>query len=354
MVRGRGAVVKRAPDGARPDPASRGAGRVTRHTDAPPAPPVAIDPGLARAGLGGRRAGAHVAVGDGLLRAAERAHVLGASAIQVFTDDPRGWTPRHEAHPEAGAFRARLAAEDVLLLVHGSYLVNLASPDPEVHARSVERVRQELVTAGALGAAVVTIHVGSHRGSGVATGVERAAEAIGRILGTGAVEGSPRLVLEVSAGQGDSLGVTIEELAAIVDAAVGHGVERSRLGVCLDTAHLWGAGYGLDDPSAIDELLARTDALMGPDALALVHLNDNRAGRGSRQDRHEHLGEGRIGEAGLGHLVRHPRLAQVPLVLETPGSAAGWDAVDMARVRTLLRGGRIATPPTTAPEVVPV
>ena len=296
-----------------------------------PAPPIDIDPALARAGLDGRRIGPHVPIREGLVRTARHAAALGASAIQVFTDDPKAWAPRDGPPADIDAFRALLAASDIQLLVHASYLVNLASPDPAVRTRSIERIRHELAAAAALGAQAVNVHVGSHRGAGVAVGVELAAEAIARSLeqpSGGGHEPSPRLVLEVSAGQGDSLGVSIGEVAAIIEAVGRRAVDRHRLGICLDTAHLWAAGYAMDDPVAIDSLLAEVDEVLGPDGLAMVHLNDNRAARASRQDRHEHLGDGRIGGRGLGHLVRHPRLSRVPMLLETPGMDAGWDAVD--------------------------
>jgi deoxyribonuclease-4 len=144
------------------------------------------------------------------------------------------------------------------------------------------------------------------------------------------------LVLEDSAGQGDSIGVTVDELGAIVTAAQAAGADLERLGVCLDTAHLWGAGYALDDPAAIDRLLVELDASLGPQRLVMLHLNDARPPCGSRQDRHAHLGAGRIGLDGLRHLLQHPRLAHVPAYLETPDMGAGWDAVNMDRVRRLM------------------
>jgi deoxyribonuclease-4 len=322
------------------------------------APRLDIDPALARIGLQGRRIGPHVPIREGLLWAAEHARSLGASAIQIFTDDPRAWTPREGPHPDSARFRALLDADDIRLLVHASYLVNLASPDAEVHARSVARMRHELAVAADLGAHAVNVHVGSHRGAGVAAGVALVATAIAHIIEAHDEQHpdvmGPRLVLEVSAGQGDSLGVSIEELAAITEAATRQGVARDRLGICLDTAHLWAAGYMLDDPVAIDELLASVDASLGSDALVMVHLNDNRAARGSRQDRHEHLGDGRIGETGLGHLVRHPRLANVPMLLETPGMETGWDAVNLARVRALLAGRPLTESMSSDGVVVPV
>ncbi len=320
---------------------------------AAPAQTVTVDPPVARAGLAGRRVGPHLPIRDGLLRTVERAQALGASALQVFTDDPKAWTPRTGDLPDVDRFRAFLDASDITLLVHASYLVNLASPDPDVHARGIARMRREMAAAAELGARALNVHVGSHRGAGVAAGVDRVAEALARILDPDPAPAGPLLVLETSAGQGDALGVSLEELAAIVDAAERRGVDRRRLGVCLDTAHLWSAGYAIDDPGVIDTLLASIDATLGDTALAMVHLNDARTARGSRQDRHEHLGDGRIGAPGLGHLARHPRLIGVPMLLETPDLDAGWDAVDMARVRAYLAQEPVATGALPTSDVVP-
>lgn len=334
----------------------RGNGRATaagRAMSAAPARTVSVDPPVARAGLAGRRVGPHLPIRDGLLRTVERAQALGASALQVFTDDPKAWAPRTGDLPDVDRFRALLDAADITLRVHASYLVNLASPDPDVHARGIERMRHEMAAAAELGARAVNVHVGSHRGAGVAAGVDRVAEAIARILAQALGPAGPLLVLETSAGQGDALGVSLEELAAIIDGAAHRGVDRHRLGVCLDTAHLWSAGYAIDDPGVIDTLLASVDATLGDTALAMVHLNDARVARGSRQDRHEHLGDGRIGDLGLGHLARHPRLIDVPMLLETPDLDAGWDAVDMARVRAYLAQEPVAAGVLPTSDVVP-
>jgi deoxyribonuclease-4 len=319
----------------------------------------AIDPGPVRrpmpdeerpSGAAGPRIGAHLSTRSGLAWAARRAHEVGASTVQVFTDDPKAWSPRTEPRPDAES-RELLDALGIEVLVHASYLVNLASPDPEIHARSVERLRHEMAAAASLGASVVTTHVGSHRGSGVSAGIERTGDALAHILDEwSAVDGPvPRLVLEVSAGQGDGLGVTVEELGAILDAAERRGVGRDELGICLDTAHLWATGHRLDEPDAIDELVAQMDRILGPSAVALLHLNDSQVVRGARQDRHEHLGEGRIGERGLGHLVRHPRFARLPMVLETPDMADGWDAINVARAHALARGEPLVAGVSPAP-----
>ncbi len=253
------------------------------------------------------------------------------------TTPPRG-RPGAEPHEGLDQFRLRLRTWRIDLFVHASYLVNLATPDAVVLDRSIARMGHELDAARGFGATALNVHIGSHKGSGPEAGIERVGVALARILDARPLDDAdPRLVLEDSAGQGGGVGVTLEELGAIMDAAARHGADRSRLGICLDTAHLWGAGYALDDPVAIDGLLASADALLGPDGLAMIHLNDSRVRRGSRFDRHEHIGAGAIGGAGLGHLLRHPRLASMPMILETPGMDTGWDAVNMARVRDLAR-----------------
>ena len=240
--------------------------------------------------------------------------MVGAGAIQVFTQNPTAWTPRSEPADGLDEFRAQLQTWQIDLLVHASYLVNLATPDPMAIERSIVRMGNEMTAARGFGASALNVHIGSHKGSGPEAGIERVGWVLARILDGRPPDGAdPRLVLEDSAGQGGGIGVTIEELGAILDAAERHGADRSRLGICLDTAHLWAAGYAIDDPMAIDELLDRVDRVLGPDGLAMIHLNDSRVRRGSRADRHEHIGAGSIGGVGLGHLLRHPRLAALPI-----------------------------------------
>jgi deoxyribonuclease-4 len=153
-------------------------------------------------------------------------------------------------------------------------------------------------------------------------------------------------VLENSAGGGWAIGVTIEELARLADAIAARGVPPERVGFCLDTAHLWGAGYELHDPAAFDELVGAFDRALGLERLSLIHLNDSKADRGSRLDRHEHIGAGRIGEPGLRRILTHPALAHVAYVLETPGMDTGYDAVNLARAIAVAEGRPLeALPP---------
>ncbi len=299
------------------------------------------------------RIGAHLPLAKGMVRAADRAAEIGASAIQVFADNPTAWKRRSEPPEEVDAFRDRLAAHDVApVAIHASYLVNLAGADPDFHDRSIEVLISDLRTAPAFGARFVNVHTGSHRDTSVAEGIRRVAEGVAHVLGE--VEShpsAPMLVLENSAGGGWTVGVSVEEIARIADAVAGLGVPERRLGFCLDTAHAWGAGLPLDDPDGVDALIDAFDRQVGLERLVLVHLNDSRAQAGSRQDRHEHLGAGRIGPKGLGHLLRHPRLAHAAFILETPGMDDGYDAINVGRALDLLAGRELEPLPPEAFEL---
>jgi deoxyribonuclease-4 len=295
---------------------------------------------------GGRRAGPHLPVSPGLVKVAERAADVGASALQIFSDNPTAWRRRAEPPPEAAAFRQRLADLDIApLAIHAAYLVNLAGPDETLFARSVEVLRHELFQAPAYGARFINVHAGSHRGAGAEAGVNRFVDGIALALAQ-APDGpdAPLLVVENSSGGGDSIGATVDQLAAVLDAAARRRVDE-RLGFCLDTAHLWGAGYDIADPAEIDRVLTEFGRLIGFGRLVMVHFNDTHSALGSRQDRHAHLGDGRIGTAGMAHLLHHPALDHVAFYLETPEMEKGFDAVNMARLGDLVAGRPLAEGP---------
>ena len=285
-----------------------------------------------------------------MVRAVERAHEIGADAMQIWTDNPTAWRRRAEPPVELAAFVERLARHDIRpVAIHAAYLCNLAGPDPANFAATVEILAGELRGAPSFGARFVNVHIGSHRDSGVEAGVARVAEGIRLVVDQ--VDDGPdaaMLVLENSAGSGWGLGTTVDELAGIADAATRTGVPRHRLGFCLDTAHAWGAGIDLADPTAIDAFLVDWDARIGLDRLVMIHLNDSRSERGSRLDRHEHIGAGRIGPVGLGHLLRAERLAHATVILETPGMDEGYDAINLARARALIAGQTLPTLPPEA------
>jgi deoxyribonuclease-4 len=323
----------------------------------------------------GRRLGAHLPLGGGMVKAVERAHEIGATAMQIFTDNPTAWRRRATPPKERDAFVERAAVHDLApIVIHAAYLVNLAGPEPDFFERSIDVLAVELAGASTFGAQFVNVHIGSHRDTGVAAGTNRVADGVSRSLALAdaraaaadadaAADATPgtapgtapqvRLVLENSAGSGWGLGVDVDELAGIAAAIRDRGVPDERIGFCLDAAHAWAAGIDLASPSATDAFLTDFDARIGLDRLVLVHLNDSRTERGSRVDRHEHVGAGRIGEVGMRHLIRHPRLGHVTYLLETPGMDEGYDAVNVARALALARGETLEALPPAAFDLRP-
>jgi deoxyribonuclease IV len=286
----------------------------------------------------GRRIGAHLPIADGLLKAADRAREIGATAIQIFTDNPTSWRRRADPPAELDEFVRRLAEYDIApLAIHAPYLINLAGPRDDFWEHSCVRLANELRVGALYGARFVVVHIGSHRGLTRDEGLARLAAGLRRVLDEAGKDG-PLLVLENSAGMGDGLGSNIADLADVAEVAARAGVDDRRLGFCLDTAHLWGAGYGLDTPEGLDELLAQVDARLGREKVVMLHLNDSRTTRGSRLDRHEHIGAGLIGYEGLRSLLCHEWLADLPTYLETPGMDTGYDAINLERVRLILAG----------------
>ena len=300
-----------------------------------------------------RRLGAHLPLATGMVKAVERANEIGATTMQIWTDNPTAWRRRAAPPVEREAFAERVVQHDIRpVAIHAAYLCNLAGPDPDLFDRTIEILAGELRGAPTFRARFVNVHIGSHRGTGVATGTERVAEGVRRTLAE--IDDGPdaaMLVLENSVGGGWGLGTTVDELAGIAEAVERAGVPRHRLGFCLDTAHAWGAGIDVAHPDAIDATLAEFDARIGLDRLVMVHLNDSRSELGSRADRHEHIGAGLIGPVGLGHLLRHPDLAHPAFILETPGMDAGYDAINLERARALLAGQPLAPLPPAAFEL---
>ena len=306
-----------------------------------------------------RLIGPHLQLGHGLLKAADRAREIGATAVQVFTDNPTAWRRRAVPPEELAQFRARLAAGGIRsIAIHAPYLVNLCGADEEFWHRSVATMAHELVVGRDYGAQFVVMHIGSHRTEERATGIERLVRGLAAVLeeadrqsasAPAADQGPlPRLVLENAAGTGDGIGASLEDLADILAAVTAAGLPPERLGICLDTAHLWGAGYDVGSRTWIDFLAERADRLLGPDSVVMLHLNDSRADLGSRLDRHEHIGGGKMGQDGLRDLLNHPSLGALPTFLETPGMDSGYDEINLDRARLLADGGQLQDLPADA------
>ncbi len=305
----------------------------------------------------GRLIGPHLQLSHGLLKAAERASEIGATAVQVFSDNPTAWRRRAAPPEELAEFRTRLAAGGIKsIAIHAPYLVNLCGTDEVFWKRSVDTMAHELAVGRDYGAQFVVMHIGSHRGEGRSSGIERLVKGLKAVLRkadkaatTDTSPGPlPRLVLENSAGMGDGIGSSIEDIADILGAAETAGVPLDRLGVCLDTAHLWGAGYDIGSGTWLDFVSERIERLVGQENVVMLHLNDSRAELGSRFDRHEHIGGGKMAREGLRDLLTHPWLGALPTVLETPGMDVGYDAINLERARMLAEGGVLHDLPAEA------
>jgi deoxyribonuclease IV len=285
--------------------------------------------------------GMHLGVGTGLLKAARRARQIGCTAIQIFSDNPTAWRRRPEPPADAAAFVEFCARERIApIAIHASYLINLAGSAEPFATQSREGLIHELRRAPEYGATLVNTHIGSHRGIGHGAGIRRVCENVAAVLAE--TPASVRLVLENSAGGGDTVGARVAELAEILD---GVGGDTSRLAFCLDTAHLWGAGYDVSSAAGARSVIDEFQRLIGLDRLALVHLNDSRSPLGSRTDRHEHVGAGQIGPTGLRAMLTDARLAAAgtAFMMETPGVDEGYDAVNVRRA-WMLYGGAESLP----------
>jgi deoxyribonuclease IV len=276
--------------------------------------------------------GGHVS--GGVKAAPERAEEIGANALQLFVQSPRAWRfPNHD--PEVLASfgeRARKAGIESTI-VHAIYLCNLASPDDEIYGKSVSTLRSTVDTACAIGAEGVVFHVGSHLGSGFEAGLERAAPAIEQVLER--CSDTTWLLIENSAGTGGTMGRSLEELAALVDRLERH----PRLGVCLDSCHLWASGYDVTDRTALDALLDEFDDRIGLERLRALHVNDSQTPLGSNRDRHANLLEGLIGKK-LSVFLGNPRLQDLPAVVETEGQLGkGADLEEIRKLRELWKAG---------------
>ncbi len=272
--------------------------------------------------------GAHCS--GGVKGALDHAVEIGADAVQLFVQSPRMWRFPAHAEEDLARFRARRAEAGIgAVLVHSLYLCNLAAPDPAIYSKSVQTMRSTMEASCAIEADGVVFHVGSHLGSGFAHGLERVVPALRQIVEL--CSDRTWLLIENSAGAGGTIGRSIEELALLVEALDGH----PRLGVCLDTCHLYVSGVDVTDRAVLDATLDELDGRIGLDRLRALHVNDSATPLGSNRDRHANVLEGELGEE-LGVFLGHPRLQGLPAVMETPGpDKHGPDLAEMAKLREL-------------------
>lgn len=266
--------------------------------------------------------GAHQSIAGGFTRAVERAVETGCECLQVFTRNINQWRTTPIDHDEAAAFRAAVRRAELRLVVaHDSYLINPAAADATLRKKSIAGLVEELRRAELLGIPWVVAHPGAAGEQPVARAVRRAADGIAEALAKTS-DLAAGILVETTAGQGSCLGASFEEIGKILRIIDRRRGLARRVGVCLDTCHVFAAGYPLAPRAALDETLAAFDRAIGLERLVLIHANDSKKGLGSRVDRHEGIGRGRIGRAAFRLLVNHPRLASVPMVLETPKEGA--------------------------------
>lgn len=290
--------------------------------------------------------GAHVKASGGLASCLARGEALDSDVVQIFTQSPRMWRPSSHPPEELAAYREAAGAHPRIsaTFCHATYLINLAAAQDDLFAKSSDCLVENLAVATGIGSAGVVLHVGSHRGNGLEPVRSQIAEAlIGAVDAAEARAGEPccPLLLENAAGAGGTVGRSFEELAGLLEAA-----DDDRLGICVDTQHLFASGVAYASAAEADAVVAAIDDTVGLGRLGCLHLNDSKVPLGANRDRHENLGEGEIGAAALAWLVGHPALQEVPAILEVPGDGDGPRAKDVAVAREILarglalRGGR--------------
>lgn len=285
------------------------------------------------------RFGAHMSIAGGLPRAVQRAMAHGCEAMQIFTKSAGQWRARRWPRAEVASFREHLARSGIMPAVaHASYLINLAASPGRLRTRSIEALGGELDRADALGLRGVVVHPGCAMGGSEREGLRLVAEGVAETLAMHRA-GRALVILEQTAGQGTALGWHFEHLARILARLDGH----PRVAICLDTCHLFAAGYDLSTEGGYRQTFDEFDRLVGFDRLAVVHVNDSKHGLGSRRDRHEHIGRGALGLASFRRLVNDCRFASLPLILETPktegrrATDVDADPLDLRNLATLRR-----------------
>jgi deoxyribonuclease-4 len=288
--------------------------------------------------LTSRRIGIHTSSAGGVQNAAERAYRLGCNTFQVFSSSPRQWAAYELTQPQCVAMsRLREQYDLKPLVIHTNYLVNLASTTPEFLKKSIEAFRGELERALALCADYLVLHPGSFRGTHREEGLLRTAAAIAAATqALDLAKGNLSVLIENTAGAEFSLGGSFEQVAEVLDRLQG----LVPIAACIDTCHTHVAGYDIVSEAGMQETLARIDSTIGLNNVKVWHCNDAKAGRGSRLDRHQHIGNGTIGLEPFRRLLNHPRLAHAAFIAETPIDAPGDDKRNVEALKSLVKDGR--------------
>ncbi len=277
------------------------------------------------------RFGFHISIAGGFSKVVERAKLRGCETIQLFSRNPRGWKYNPLNNEEVREFRMRIKSSDLFpIFLHLPYLPNVAAGDSKYYRRSINSIVDDLRRAEKLGTQYMIIHIGHRMEASEDQALEAVSQGINQAFER--VKNSITLLLENTAGQGTEIGYTFEQLRSIID-GVG---ERERVGICLDTAHAFEAGYDLSRKGGIEKTLESFERTIGLKRLHLLHLNDSKTPLGSRKDRHWHIGQGYIGEEGFRHLINHPSIRGLPGIMETPRKDTVEDLKNMRVIRSLV------------------
>jgi len=274
-----------------------------------------------------------MSIGGGVHRAIERGRSIDCTAMQIFVKNNMQWFARPLLPGEISAFLDHAQRKELqAAFAHANYLINLAATNPQFHVNSIRALSEELVRADQLELPFLVMHPGAHLGAGEAAGLAKIIGSLDQVF-AGLPKIKTRVALETTAGQGSCLGDRFEHLAAII----ANVREPERLCVCLDTAHVFAAGYDIGNEAAVRKTFREFDRVIGLDRLAALHLNDSKTARGSRVDRHEHIGKGKIGLDAFRFIMRDRRFRKIPKVLETPkGKDLAEDVANMKTLRSLL------------------
>ncbi|WP_340099983.1 deoxyribonuclease IV [Salinibaculum salinum] len=273
------------------------------------------------------RVGAHTSIAGGVHNAVEEQREYSGNCGQIFSHSPQVWQDPNIDDENATQFREKSTDNGIHpWVIHSSYLVNLCTPKDDLREKSIDSMQTEVDAADLLDIEYVNVHLGAHTGAGVEQGLDNAASALDALD----IPDGVTVLVESDAGSGTKLGGDFEHLAAVLDRS------EQDLDVCLDTAHAFAAGYDLSTATGVEETITEFDDVVGLEHLACVHLNDSKHECGTNKDEHAHIGEGRIGEAGMRAFVNHEAIRDVPLVLETPtenGKSFAWNIERVAELR---------------------
>ncbi len=274
------------------------------------------------------RYGFHLSISKGLANVPEKAREMGCTTVQIFSGNPRGWQKKEPDKKELILFKQKMKEYDIKpLVVHMPYLPNPASPDKNLYKKSLNSLISEFQKAGQMNAEYVNIHIGKAMGSPLEKAINRVVKAINTTFRK--VNNNVMLLLENTAGQGTEIGNKFEQIKSIIDKIS----DKKRIGVCLDTAHLFAAGYDLRDKARVKQTFTEFDRIIGLSYLKVIHYNDSLTEFNSRKDRHQHIGKGEIGEKGMKAIVLYKPITHLPFIMETPMKKPNDDLMNLKRLR---------------------